>query len=144
MKNLYVAVKFEDDHRISNTEQIAARQDKFYIHIDSSPKEGKSIYQFELASGNEATIPIMNKAALKIKGLKAAILTDGNNQTLELKVPLKSIQAKNSNVIRINIGIMDHDRPENTKPSVMWWRPLWNSEKSYEGSSSFYKNQIVK
>jgi len=23
---------------------------------------------------------------------------------------------------RLNIAWMDHDRPENTKPSVLWWR----------------------
>jgi hypothetical protein len=23
---------------------------------------------------------------------------------------------------RLNFGWMDHDRPENTKPSVLWWR----------------------
>ncbi|MEO6994748.1 MAG: hypothetical protein ABI273_14160, partial [Lacunisphaera sp.] len=22
----------------------------------------------------------------------------------------------------LNIGWMDHDRPDNTKPSVLWWR----------------------
>ena len=81
----------------------------------------------------------MNEIALKIKELDAAILDDANNQILELKVPLKSIQAEDVDAIRINIGIMDHDRPENTKPSVLWWRPLWNSDGDYEGSSTFYK-----
>ena len=23
---------------------------------------------------------------------------------------------------RLNVGWQDHDRPENTKPSVLWWR----------------------
>ncbi|MEZ5276576.1 MAG: metallophosphoesterase [Opitutaceae bacterium] len=27
-------------------------------------------------------------------------------------------------MIRLNVGWMDHDRPENTKPSVLWWRDL--------------------
>lgn len=137
-ENLYIAVKFEDEHLVSNKIKLAALQDKFYIHIDSSPLDGGEFYQLEFAAGKEITLPLMNEAALKIKGLKAAIVGDGNNQTLELKVPLKSIEAKSANAIRINIGIMDHDRPENTKPSVLWWRPLWNSDGNYEGSSTFY------
>jgi len=23
---------------------------------------------------------------------------------------------------RLNVGWQDHDRPENTKPSILWWR----------------------
>ena len=25
-------------------------------------------------------------------------------------------------IFRLNVGWQDHDRPENTKPSVLWWR----------------------
>ena len=138
-ENLYIAVKFEDDHRISNKIQLTALQDKFFIHIDSSPQQTRIFYQLEFAAGKETALPLMNEIALKIKELDAAILDDANNQILELKVPLKSIQAEDVDAIRINIGIMDHDRPENTKPSVLWWRPLWNSDGDYEGSSTFYK-----
>ena len=138
-KNLYVAVKFEDDLRISNKEQLNVLQDKFYLHIDTNSKKERSLYKFEFAAGEKINQPLMNDAALKIKDLEVAILVDGNNQTIELKVPLKSIEAEDAKAFRINVGVMDHDRPENTKPSVLWWRPLWDSDGDYEGSSTFYK-----
>lgn len=138
-KNLYIAVKFEDDFNISDKEQLNSRQDKFYIHLDPSLQEKGNFYQFEFATGRKTQKPFMNETAEKLKGLDAAISLKNSNQNLELKVPLESIKAEDIEALRINIGIMDHDRAENTKPSVLWWRPVWDSNESYEGSSTFYK-----
>ena len=30
--------------------------------------------------------------------------------------------APDERLVRLNIGWVDHDRPENIKPSVLWWR----------------------
>lgn len=130
---------FEDNFIISDSEKLDALQDKFFVHINTALETEKDFYQFEFAASKKTARPLMNEAASKVKNLEAAILVEGNNQALELKIPLKSIQAVNSNAIRLNIGIMDHDRPENTKPSVMWWHPIWNSNGDYVGSSTFYK-----
>jgi predicted phosphodiesterase len=137
-KQLYIAVKFKDQLTISDTKDLSALQDKFFIHI-TADREAKNYLKLEFATGNKSKSPLINKSAKALKGLKVAITKNSGGQLLELAIPLKSIQAENSEVIRINIGIMDHDRPENTKPSVLWWRPAWEGEMSYKGSSNFYK-----
>lgn len=137
-KQLYIAVKFKDERTISDTKNLTALQDKFFIHL-APDGDTKDYFKLEFAAGNKPENPLMNKTANSLNGLKAAITKNSEGQLLEWAVPLKSIQAEKSEAIRINIGIMDHDRPENTKPSVLWWRPVWDGEMSYKGSSTFYK-----
>lgn len=136
--HLYVMVQFKDNLIISNTKEIEALQDKFYVHLNTKPS-AEEFYQLEFAAGDKINAPLMNATAKKIKGLKAAVTKNNNEEILEFSVPLSSIAAVKSDRIRINIGIMDHDRPENTKPSVIWWRPMWDNNKNYKDSGTFYK-----
>lgn len=138
-KTLFIGVKFADDKIILDKKDINALQDKFYVHFSSSPSDNEHFYKLEFAATDLATRPLMNEEAKKLNGLQAAIVKNSNDQVLELAIPLKSIQAQNADSIRINIGVMDHDRPENTKPSILWWRPVWGSSENYSGSSTFYK-----
>jgi predicted phosphodiesterase len=140
-KTLFIAVKFTDDKIILDKKQVNALQDKFYVHLSTSPSDNKNFYQLEFAASNDAKHPLMNIEAKKLKGLKAAIVNNFNDQVLELAIPLESILALKSDAIRINIGVMDQDHPENTKPSVLWWRPVWGSSLDYTGSSTFYKSK---
>jgi hypothetical protein len=140
-KTLFIAVKFTDDKIILDKKQVNALQDKFYVHLSTSPSDNKNFYQLEFAASNDAKHPLMNIDAKKLKGLKAAIVNNFNDQVLELAIPLESILALKSDAIRINIGVMDQDHPENTKPSVLWWRPVWGSSLDYTGSSTFYKSK---
>jgi hypothetical protein len=140
-KTLFIAVKFTDDEIILDKKQVNALQDKFYVHLSTSPSDNKNFYQLEFAASNDAKHPLMNIEAKKLKGLKAAIVNNFNDQVLELAIPLESILALKSDAIRINIGVMDQDHPENTKPSVLWWRPVWGSSLDYTGSSTFYKSK---
>jgi predicted phosphodiesterase len=140
-KTLFIAVKFTDDEIILDKKQVNALQDKFYVHLSTSPSDNKNFYQLEFAASNDAKHPLMNIDAKKLKGLKAAIVNNFNDQVLELAIPLESILALKSDAIRINIGVMDQDHPENTKPSVLWWRPVWGSSLDYTGSSTFYKSK---
>ncbi len=135
---LYIVVKFKDNLVISDTKNLQSLQDKFYVHINPEPKS-TDYYQLEFAAGEKPNMPLMNTAAQNIKGLKAAITKRDDGEILEFSIPLGSIGAVKSESIKVNIGVMDHDRPENTKPSVLWWRPVWNSRESYKGSSQFYK-----
>lgn len=136
---LYIVVKFKDNLIISDSKNLKSLQDKFYIHINSDPKS-QNYYQLEFAAGDKTNSPLMNKAAQNLKGLQASISKNNTEEMLEFSVPLSSIDAVETDRIRINIGIMDHDRPENTKPSVLWWRPIWNSSESYNDSAYFYKS----
>ena len=46
-------------------------------------------------------------------------------------------QSGSSSVLRLNVGWMDHDRPENTKPSMLWWRPGWGFESDFPEAARF-------
>ncbi|WP_432221118.1 metallophosphoesterase [Flavobacterium sp. TMP13] len=136
--HLYVIVQFKDNLIISNTKKLEALQDKFYVHLNTKPN-AKEYYQLEFAAGDKINTPLMNAEAKKIKGLKAAITKSAAGEVLEISIPLESIDAVTADSIRVNIGIMDHDRPENTKPSVIWWRPMWDSKSTFDNSGTFYK-----
>jgi hypothetical protein len=138
-KTLFIAVKFTDDRIILDKKDIAKLQDKFYVHVSSSPSDPQQFYKLEFAATDVDSRPLMNEEAKKIASLKAAVVKNSTDQVLELAIPLESIQGINADSLRINIGVMDHDRPENTKPSVLWWRPVWGSSEDYNGSSTFYK-----
>ncbi len=131
-ENLYVAIQFYDELSIAE-EELSARQDKFIIHVDLNPEtEGYEV--FELAWGGKETSAISNH-----EGIKAMISKNSSDQSLEVKIPFEQlINDLSDSHIRINIGIMDHDRPENTKPSVLWWRPIWGSEFDYKMSGMFW------
>lgn len=138
-ERLYLLVNFKDDNVISNTKDINALQDKFYVQISPDIAAKEDYYKLEFAAGDKPDMPLMNQAATKLDGLKAAITKSSGGEVLEFSVPLKSIHASASAALRINIGIMDQDRPENTKPSVLWWRPVWDKEALYNRSSAFYR-----
>ena len=79
-----------------------------------------------------------------LKNIKHQVSKTATGQILELSIPLDQFSPDSKTQlqkIRVNIGIMDHDRPENTKPSVLWWRPFWGSEADYGNSGIFIKSK---
>jgi hypothetical protein len=133
-QNLYLAVQFSDNYTIME-QDISSRQDKFYVHLDHQGKR----FEIELAASENINQPHIRWMKGSSNALNAAIAPTSSGQILEMSIPLKTLYLKRKapNSIRINIGIMDHDRPENTKPSVLWWRPVWDSESDYEESGVF-------
>jgi hypothetical protein len=133
-QNLYLAVQFSDNYTIME-QDISSRQDKFYVHLDHQGKR----FEIELAASENINQPHIRWMKGSSNALNAAIAPTSSGQILEMSIPLKTLYLKRKapNSIRINIGIMDHDRSENTKPSVLWWRPVWHSESDYEESGVF-------
>lgn len=71
-------------------------------------------------------------------GLRAFGRFDGTTLRVEVSIPKTSLQIDESTTgIRFNLAVMDHDRRENTKPSVLFWKPPWDSSLNYEGSGVF-------
>lgn len=138
-ENLYLAIKFYDEIRHVDTSGIQERQDKFFIHIDNDldPSEYERI---ELAIGSKAESPLMNLEETSLRNLDVAIDGRSTIQIVEVAIPISELKVENNALefIRINIGIMDHDRLENTKPSILWWRPIWGSDQDYENSGVFF------
>lgn len=135
-KNLYLAINFTDDVLITNAD-INANQDKFYLYIDAPLKPLK----IELSKHNKTLSPNVNWIEGSIKKFKAANIQHAKGLTLECAIPLKALnlnkKPKTLESIKLNIGVMDHDRLENTKPSVLWWRPTKDSSLFYKESGTF-------
>jgi hypothetical protein len=131
-EHIYLAVQYFDQITISDPQQLSSLQDKFYIHLDSNT-ETDQYATYELAYSGEPQSPLSSSDEIE-----AAIVVDKGVQILEVSIPFSKLEVgANLEQIRINIGVMDHDRPENTKPSVLWWRPVWNTTENYENSGFF-------
>lgn len=133
-KKFYLSVQFLDDLIISSKD-IADRQDKFYVHLESNNKT----LEIELAAGTTPEKPLINWGKGKKRSISAAITQNAHGQVLELEIPIKHLipEGEQLKSIRLNVGVMDHDRTDNTKPSILWWRPLWNTNDNYIGSGFF-------
>lgn len=97
------------DDKVITAEDADALQDKFFVHyMDANGKITE-----RMLTGKDGLV--------KADGIEAATVFDLNG----------------GKSIRLNIGFMDHDNPLNTKPSILWWRPLWGSSGNYEKSGYF-------
>lgn len=133
------------DQEIITSERIEDRQDKFFLRIDPEPTETPKTYpdrlfgfepvpadlhyQIDVAAGKSPNSPLIS-VNTSINNMSAAMRVDSTKGTITLEAEIpKGFFIKNGEVgFRFNIGWMDHDRPENTKPSVLWWRPVWGSD----------------
>ncbi len=131
-KNLYVGVQFKDQNTILSSADVKALQDKFYVHLTTEPSDS-NFTLLEIAKAGISS----NKSTSEIR-----YVVDETKQglVLELSLPIKQLLSSKTdfNKLKVNIGVMDHDRPENTKPSVLWWRPVWESNLDYPNSGMFY------
>ena len=98
---VYVAIETFDDHVITSPNQHEL-QDSLFIRLIT---KGVSVSYGGLAGAANDTATMVVRATAT--GLIA-----------ELSLPLLPEDPS----FRLNIGWRDHDRPENTKPSVLWWR----------------------
>ncbi len=130
--DIFIGVQFEDQKTIASPSDVKALQDKFYVHLTSDVADS-SFIQLEIAKAGIL-------ANTSTSDIKYVMKEHKNGQSLELAFPISQLLAAGSNLekLRANIGIMDHDRPENTKPSVLWWRPVWESNLDYPNSGMFY------
>ena len=156
-EKIYIAIQTTDDRLILENE-IESRQDKFYVRLNPYATEDRKTdyparlfgfeavpdsfhYQIDIAQGETVQNPRIQTNSEKVD-VDAAMKSnmDTGEQILELAIPLnvvEDIQGENWTSIRLNFGWMDHDRPENTKPSVLWWRPVWGSDQDDAGMSVF-------
>ena len=62
---------------------------------------------------------------------------------LTTEVYLSKSIIPDSDAPAINVGWMDHDRVENTKPSVLWWRPKLNDPHVFKSTYSLFPNGLI-
>jgi len=96
---IFVAIETFDDHVITSPIPNDL-QDRLYVQLNT----GKEIFQLEGIAGTVGAEKAVRTTPTGLVGEFSATLPPGEKS------------------FRLNIGWMDHDRPENTKPSVLWWR----------------------
>jgi hypothetical protein len=148
-KFLYIAIEAYDDFTIfSDNDQLLNRQDKFLIHLDPRKVNNRQypgqILEIEFGPGMHTKAPLININNKKVK-IIASVIKKEDGFIGEIAIPLSYIeqhQGKKWSSIRLNIGWMDHDRPENTKPSILWWRPLFGSSTDDPRFANFEKESL--
>lgn len=130
-QNVYLTIKTFDDKLITRDDPLAL-QDKLFIQfIDNTSGDKNNYGYWQLASSGHITNLSQNTPNRYT--LKADIHTEGNSLVASVVIPIE----KNTNMFRLNVGFMDHDNSLNTKPSVLWWKPVWGSETDYTDSGIF-------
>lgn len=97
--NVFVAFETFDD-RVLTAADAAALQDKLYLRLRTS-------------TGDTALEAVAGRTDAQVCGRTTSTGLIGE---FVLALPA------GEQTFRLNLGWMDHDRPENTKPSVLWWR----------------------
>ena len=96
---IFVAIETFDDHVITSSNPNDL-QDRLYVQI----KTGNEIVQLEGIAGTDSADKAVHATPTGLVGEFSTTLPPGEKS------------------FRLNLGWMDHDRAENTKPSVLWWR----------------------
>ncbi|MCK5076057.1 MAG: metallophosphoesterase, partial [Calditrichia bacterium] len=145
-KFIYIIIISKDDKLIHSQKNIDDLQDKFFIRFDLVSKDRPLISAF--CSDNSFKIVLIpGKSETRFyssdsiqEKIESKCRKDKNGLITEIAIPreyLKKINGR-GNAFRLNIGYMDHDVETNTKPSILWWKPVWNSDKNYNGSGVFH------
>lgn len=96
---VFVAVETFDD-RVISAAGADELQDKLMVRIRTA--------------AGETTLAGVAGTATE----NAVVVSTANGLRAEFSLPL----AADDRTFHLNVGWLDHDRPENTKPSILWWR----------------------
>ncbi len=99
---LHVAVETTDDKLVTAADP-AALQDKIIVVLQTS--------------GSTTTAEAV--VGTKTKNTICQPRGESSGMVAQFALPLPA----GEKTFRLNIGWVDVDRPENTKPSILWWRP---------------------
>lgn len=96
---IFIAIQTFDDHLITSANPNEL-QDRLYIQVRTSA----------------GTTKLEGIAGTRNDGVVVRATSAGLSGEFAVALPPRET------TFHLNIGWMDHDRPENTKPSVLWWR----------------------
>jgi len=135
---LFIALEAHDPKLILENNALKTNQDKFILNI----KNDLTPTVIELMSAPALKLPgtLMVTKNLSPLQLKINSTHSKDRIIVEIALPLEllNLNAKDRAVFRLNVAYMDLDISTNTKPSVLWWRPVWGSTHDYKGSGKFY------
>lgn len=127
---LHVDITAWDERSIlPSRERFSTHQDQFYVHMDGGAAQPLKI---RVAPGMRENRPLLERsdASVRVLATSTYSASEGRYDT-RVSIPLSDIT---TSTFRLNVGWMDHDRPENTKPSILWLRPLWGTAEDWSGS----------
>ncbi len=154
--HLHVDITAWDERSILPTrERFSTHQDQFYVNLDANAPDKRRndiperLYgtqrigpeyhlQVRVAPGIRANRPLLetNDPTVRVMATSSFDESVGRYDT-RVSIPLSYItktQGRDWSSIRLNVGWMDHDRPENSKPSILWLRPVWGKAEDWSGS----------
>ncbi len=149
---LNVHIEAHDDVLI-HSDNMTDLADKFFVALDARPREIRSINTdsprerggrwlfVEVAPQPSGELMVAEESLLP-EGTEVSGTTWKKNLKAELRIPLEWVSGQGGedwDGVRLNIGWMDHDRPENTKPSIIWWKPPWDHGSGYNSSGMFFR-----
>ncbi len=133
-KHVFIDVKTVDDVLISEND-LSVVQDKITLYLQADPaKSTKDFMKIECWANGETR---MAGNALKTKDVKVACGSEGESVWASVKFPRKEVKG---NSFRLNFSFTDPDDRINIDPSVLWWKPNWESGRNYPGSGIFILN----
>jgi hypothetical protein len=156
-EHLWIALEATDNRLIGigNT-NLEIHQDQFFVHLDATGKglrddapdrlygsdwiDGSYFLQARVAPSLDPLQALVTTNVPELAVVAAARYDTIRGQMIaEIGIPMSYVNPSESQSIefRLNIGWMDHDRPENTKPSILWWRPVWGKSGDFQGASTF-------
>jgi hypothetical protein len=111
-------------------------RDQWWLWLQSG--EAGPIAKIHLAPKEARSHPLELEGAPP--GTTAYARFEGQRMTLEVRNPKASVGLADDHArLRINVIYMDHDRAENEKPSVLYWKPPWGGERDYSASGVFLR-----
>jgi hypothetical protein len=148
--HLHVDITAWDERAIlPSRERFSTHQDQFYVNLDASAPDKRRVdlperlygtqmigpdyhLQVRVAPGTHSNRPLLetNDSSVRVVATSTYNESEGRYDT-RVSIPLTYIT---HSTFRLNVGWMDHDRPENTKPSILWLRPVWGKAEDWSGS----------
>jgi len=115
-------------------------RDHWGVWLQGLPVGDASHFSMQASDPSDQALTISNGPP----GITAFARFEGNTVRGEVSIPKSSLQMDESTTgIRFNLFVMDHDWKENTKPSILFWKPPWDGNSDYEGSGVFRRNQAT-
>jgi hypothetical protein len=121
-------------------------KDDVWLFSDPRYRDQWDFWFQALPGGNEVHVALYTDKPENgpLKVTQGPVDTEGyirfldQSAQVEVAIPKTSIGISES--LRFNLAMMDHDITENTKPSVLYWKPPWHAPQDYEGSGVFRRD----
>ncbi len=132
---LYLALEATDERIVAGSALMTDPQDRFTISL-LRPETRSEHMTIQVAALPQDRLAVSCGENDKSVAIKSAGIFSGHTFSVELAIPHNTF-GQQQKKFRMNVAYMDHDNPNNVKPSVLYWRPRWGSPGDYADSGTF-------